>query len=82
MFCYHQWTKLDNHAWLASAEQRLAWKGAHVLLDDGELRRGVLLGLAASGGVRLASDGAEREFVSGNLSPVPLSCNSEGYPSL
>ena len=72
IFCYHQWEKLDHNAWLASAERRLVWKGAHVLLDDGELRRGVLLGLAASGGVRLACDGVENEFVNGNLSLVPF----------
>ncbi|MDR2696676.1 MAG: biotin--[acetyl-CoA-carboxylase] ligase [Deltaproteobacteria bacterium] len=82
IFCYHQWKKLDKSAWLASAEQRLAWKGAPVLLDDGEPCPGVLLGLAASGGVRLACDGAEKEFVSGSLFPAPLSSNCEGCPSL
>ena len=82
IFCYHQWEKLGSSAWLVSAERRLAWKGAQVLLDDGELHRGILLGLAASGGVRLACDGVEKEFVSGNLSRVPMSCDSEGCPSL
>ena len=71
IFCYHQWEKLDKTVWLAGVEGRLAWKGAPVLLDDGELRRGVLLGLAASGGVRLACGGVEKEFVSGSLCPVP-----------
>ena len=67
ILCYRQWEELGNNAWLASAEQRLAWKGAQVLLDDGERRQGVLLGLAASGGVRLLCDGVEKEFLSGNL---------------
>ena len=70
ILCYRQWEQLGNIAWPASAEQRLAWKGAHVLLDDGERRQGVLLGLAASGGVRLLCDGVEKEFLSGHLSLV------------
>ena len=68
--CYRQWNESGNNAWLASAEQRLVWKGAHVLLDDGKDRRGMLLGLAASGGVRIVCDGVEKEFLSGHLSLV------------
>ena len=67
--CYRQWEESGNTAWLASAEQRLVWKGEHVWLDDGECRLGVLAGLTASGGVRLVCDGVENEFLNGNLSP-------------
>jgi BirA family biotin operon repressor/biotin-[acetyl-CoA-carboxylase] ligase len=70
ILCYRQWGKLGNNAWLASAERRLAWKGEQVVLDDGERRQGVLLGLAASGGLRLLCDGVEKEFLNGNLSLV------------
>jgi biotin-(acetyl-CoA carboxylase) ligase len=70
IICYRHWDKLDHNAWLASAEQRLAWKGEQVLLDDGERRHGVFLGLAASGGVRLLCGGVEKEYLSGNLSLV------------
>jgi tRNA nucleotidyltransferase (CCA-adding enzyme) len=76
--CYRQWEKLGHTAWLASAEQRLVWKGEQVMLDDGERRFGVLLGLAASGGVRLVCDGVEKEFVSGNLSLVHCRACSKG----
>jgi BirA family biotin operon repressor/biotin-[acetyl-CoA-carboxylase] ligase len=80
IFCYRQWQTLGDNVWLASAEQRLVWKGEQVLLDDGERRRGVLLGLAVSGGVRLLCAGAEKEFLSGNLSPVHCRIFSKGYP--
>jgi BirA family biotin operon repressor/biotin-[acetyl-CoA-carboxylase] ligase len=76
--CYRQWEDPGNNAWLVSAEQHLAWKGEYVLLDDGQCRRGMLLGLAASGGVRLVCDGVEEEFLNGSLSPVI----SKGCPSL
>ena len=69
IFCYRQRAKRGNNAWLASAEELLVWKGEQVLLDDGECYRGVLLGLAASGGVRLLCNGTEKEFLSGHLSP-------------
>ena len=70
LFCYRQWGVSGHSAWLASAERHLVWKGEPVLLDDGECRQGVLLGLAASGGVRLVCDGVEKVFLNGNLSPV------------
>jgi hypothetical protein len=70
IICYHQWERLENNAWPARAERHLVWKGEQVLLDDGKRHQGVLLGLAASGGVRLLCDGAEKEFLSGNISPV------------
>jgi len=73
ILCYRQWEKLGMHAWRAIAEQQLVWKGTHVLLDDGEHHQGIWLGLAASGGIRLFCDGAEKEFLSGSLSPCPLS---------
>jgi hypothetical protein len=78
VLCYHHWARLGNNAWLASAEQRLAWKGEGVLLDDGERREGVLAGLAASGGVRLVCNGVAKEFVHGTLSPVHCSLFCEG----
>ena len=78
ILCYHLWARLGNKAWLASAEQRLVWKGERVLLDDGERREGVLLGLAASGGVRLECNGVEKEFVHGTLSPVHCRLFCEG----
>jgi len=71
MFCYHQSMALGIHAWQANAEQRLVWKGEAVLLENGERHRGILLGLAASGGVRLDCDGVEKEFCSGSLSTLP-----------
>ena len=80
ILCYHQWEKCDKNAWLASAERHLVWKGEHVLLDDGERHYGVFLGLAASGGVRLLCDGAEKEFLSGNISPVHDRIFSKGCP--
>jgi BirA family biotin operon repressor/biotin-[acetyl-CoA-carboxylase] ligase len=70
MLCYHQWETLAENAWLASAERHLVWQGEQVLLDDGERHQGIFLGLAASGGVRLLCDNTEKEFLSGNLSPV------------
>ena len=76
--CYHQWDKLGPHAWPASAERHLIWKGEHVLLDDDERHHGVLSGLALSGGVRLLCDGDEKEFLSGNLSPVRCHVFSKG----
>jgi len=78
IICYHQWEKSGNNAWLAHAERRLVWKGEHVLLDDGERRQGMFLGLAASGGVRLLCDGVEKEFLSGNVSPVHHHVPSKG----
>ena len=71
MFCYHQGMALGDHVWPAMAEQRLVWKGENVLLDNGGRRRGILLGLAPSGGVRLDCDGVEKEFCSGSLSLFP-----------
>jgi len=71
IFCYRHWIRLGDTAWLTSAEQRLAWKGERVLLDDGERREeGVLSGLAASGGVRLVCNGVEKEFMHGNMFPL------------
>ena len=81
IFCYRQWATLADNAWLASAEQRLVWKGEQVILDDGERHRGMLLGLAVSGGVRLSCAGDEKEFLSGNLSPVHCHVFSKGYLS-
>jgi len=78
IFCYRHLEKFDNEAWLRSAEQHLVWKGEQVLLDDGECHQGVLLGLAASGGVRLLCDGIEKEFLSGNLSSIHRSIFSKG----
>jgi len=70
MFCYHQNMARGFHAWQANAEQRLVWKGEAVFLENGERRCGILLGLAASGGIRLDCDGVEKEFCSGSLSSV------------
>ena len=81
IFCYREWEKRGGNAWLASTEQRLIWKGELVLLDNGERRQGILLGLAASGGLRLLCDGAEKEFLSGSLSPVVCHVYSKGCPS-
>ena len=78
VLCYHHWARLGNNAWLASAEQRLVWKGERVLLDDGERHEGVLSGLAPSGGVRLVCNGVEKEFVHGTLSPIPCRLFCEG----
>jgi len=78
ILCYHHWERLDNNAWLASAEQRLVWKGERVLLEDGEGHEGVLLGLAASGGVRLICNGLEKEFAHGTLSSVHYRLFCEG----
>ena len=78
ILCYHQWEKLGEYAWLASAERHLVWKDEQVLLDDGERHQGVFLGLAVSGGVRLLCDGAEKEFLSGNVSPLSTSIFSKG----
>ena len=80
IFCYYQWEKLGNNAWLASAERHLAWKGEQVVLDDGKPCQGVLWGLAASGGVRLVCDGAVKEFLSGSLSLVHYRVFSKGCP--
>ena len=80
--CYRQWEDPGNSAWLASAERHLAWKGEDVLLDDGQCRRGMLLGLAVSGGVRLVCDGVEEEFVNGSLSPAHWREFSKGWPSV
>jgi BirA family biotin operon repressor/biotin-[acetyl-CoA-carboxylase] ligase len=68
MSCYYQYAELSDHAWLASAEQRLVWKDEPVRLDDGAQHRGILLGLAASGALEPVSVGIEKEFLSGNLS--------------
>jgi BirA family biotin operon repressor/biotin-[acetyl-CoA-carboxylase] ligase len=70
IFCYKQWENFGDDAWLARTEQRLVWKGEQVLLHDGELHRGVLLGIAASGGVRLLCDGVEKDFLNGHMSLV------------
>ena len=78
IFCYRQWKESGNNAWLASAEHHLAWKGEDVLLDDDGCHRGMLVGLAASGAVRLLSNGVEKEFVNGNLSPVHWHVFSQG----
>jgi len=69
IFCYSQWQRSGDTAWLANAEQRLAWKDELVLLDDGERREGILLGLAASGAVRLLCGGVEKSFFHGSLLP-------------
>jgi BirA family biotin operon repressor/biotin-[acetyl-CoA-carboxylase] ligase len=79
MSCYYR-AKLGDSVWLASAERRLVWKGERVLLDDGAHHRGILLGLAASGGVRLVCGGIEKEFLSGNLSSCQSHVSPKGCP--
>ena len=78
IFCYCQWEWFAHNAWLSNAEQHLVWKGEQVVLNDGERHRGVLLGLAASGGIRLLCAGVEKEFLNGNLSSVPCRFFSKG----
>ena len=78
ILCYHQWDTLENGAWLARAERHLVWKDGQVLLDDGDLHQGKLLGLTASGGVRLLCAGVEKEFLRGNLSRVHCHVFSKG----
>lgn len=67
---YFWYTKkfLSPSSWLALAEQYLLWKNRTVFLGDeqGDVR-GILLGLAPSGGVRLAVEGREEVFFSGSL---------------
>lgn len=67
LFCYQHWKKSGKDAWLADAQQHLAWKGRQVLLDDGELHKGKLLSPALNGGVRLLCADGEKVFSSGTL---------------
>lgn len=67
---YFWYTKefLSPSRWLLLAEQYLLWKNRTVFLgDEPEDVRGILLGLAPSGGVRLLVEGREEVFFSGSL---------------
>lgn len=61
--------KLRNGCpWQLLAEAHLLWKGAPVMLSDGDRKvEGVLQGFGPSGGVRLVTDGQVQEFLSGSL---------------